>query len=200
MRSLAVDYREGLGEFAKLQSLSRNLGALDSAYQKLVAEIALLRLFYITENAFFSVACKLLCGCLYVDGSAPVLLAPASSTRAAERAMRTHSRPKPRDLKWSKAKEIKENLRFVMDASDHFVRSVDFHGTLIDEIRRIRNRIAHNNPRSRSNFQVVVRRYYGASLNHVTPGTLLLSPRHSPPLIDSYLAQMAVLLKTLTRS
>lgn len=199
MRTLQTDYAECVSELTKLSALARNVGKLEPVFQKLVAEITFLRLFYVLENGFQAFACKLLCGCSYLDGSLPVLLSPSASISAAADRMRKFGRVRAHDLKWSKASEVNENVRYLIDASDHYVRVINFHGSLIDEMRRVRNRIAHNNQQSRKNFRVVVHRHYGAYLNQVTPGLLLVSPRRSPPLLDQYLAKALVLVKELAR-
>lgn len=200
MHRLNVDLQNFNREVDKLSDLEKNINYLPAKYQKLVAEIVLLRLFYLVENAFFSIACKVVCGAQYLDGSSPNVMISCRTVRSAEIQMKNHGRSRPRHtLKWSKASEIKENLKYVLDRHDHFVRTVDFHGTFIDEIRRVRNRIAHNNPTARNNYQVVVRRYYGAQLNGLTPGTLLISSRHSPNVLRQYLAKSKILIKELIK-
>ncbi|MBI4965286.1 MAG: hypothetical protein HY913_18565 [Desulfomonile tiedjei] len=113
----------------------------------------------------------------------------------------THGRTAPRyQLRWSKASEIKKNVKYVIDARDNFVAVIDRNGALIDEMRRVRNRIAHNNSQSRSHYREIVRRHYGAYLNNVTPGTLLLSQRVTPCLLDQYIRGARVLAKDLVKA
>lgn len=200
MHRLNVNLQDFNREADKLSDLETNLNYLPAKYQKLVAEIVLLRLFYLLENTFISIACKVVCGAQYLDGSNPNVLISCRTIQSAKAQMENHGRAKPRhNLKWSKASEIKENLKYVLDHHDHFVKIVDIHGTLIDEVRRVRNRIAHNNQTSRNNYQVIVRRYYGARLNGLTPGNFLISSRYSPNILHQYLAKSKILVRELMK-
>ncbi len=201
MPSLLVDYRLHDSETARLLSLCGTLKSLPAVHQKLVAEIILLRLFDLFENLVSSVTTKLACGAAYLDGTAPVFLERAGSLRSATILFQTHGREKRKFvLKWSTAREIKENIKYVIDKYDSVVEVVDRNGSFIDELRRVRNRIAHNNAQSRKNYREVVRRHYGAYMNHVTPGVLLLTPRKRPALIEQYIKQERIMAKDVVRA
>ncbi|HLY61364.1 MAG TPA: hypothetical protein VKV95_11495 [Terriglobia bacterium] len=102
--------------------------------------------------------------------------------------------------RWSTASEIKDNIKFVIDPGDNVHRVLDANASLIDEMRRVRNRVAHNNPTSRENYRQVVRSHYGASPNHVTPGLLLVTPRFSPPLVEQYIKKQRIIAKDLVKA
>ncbi len=201
MPRILTDYRLYDTETRRLLSLCGTLGNLEVVHQKLVAEIVLLRLFSLFENFVSSLAAKIACGSTYVDGTTPVLLFRASSMKAAKTSFQTHGRTRPKyQLQWSKASEIKENVINVIDQGDNLVTVVDRNGTLIDELRRVRNKIAHNNAQSRSKYREIVKRHYGAYMNHVTPGMLLLAPRFQPPLIEQYIRQTRIMVKDMARA
>jgi hypothetical protein len=201
MPKLSVDYRFTSTEIDKLLDLENNLPSLPPQFQKLVAEIVMLRLFYLFQESVASIATKLVCGAHYIDGSVAVILAPARSATAAQSNMSLFGRSKPRyNLTWSKVSDIKENVKYVVAPAENFVTVLDHHGTFVDEMRRVRNRIAHNNLQARQNYRVIVQRYYGAFLNSVTPGTLLLSARRSPPLLNQYLTKTKILLKAIAKA
>ena len=196
MASLLRDYRLHESESARLLNLCGTLGSLSPIHQKFVAELILLRLFDLFQNLVSSVATKLACGAEYLDGTSPKLLERARSLHGARTLFQEHSRQRPRhQLRWSKASEIKENVRYVIDQDDNVVNVIDRNSSLIEELRRVRNRIAHNNRGSRKNYREVVRRHYGAYLNHVTPGVLLLTPRFQPLLIEQYIKQERIMVK-----
>ena len=201
MPSLELDYRTYDSETSRLLSLCSTLESLSAHHQKLVAEIALLRLFSLFENLVASTCAKVASGAKYLDGTAPFLRVSAARSRQNALALfRTHGRSNPRSqLRWTKASEIKKNVRFVIDCTDNMVRVIDQNGSLIDEIRRVRNRVAHNNSRSRENYRQVVRKHYGAYLNHVTPGMLLLAPRISPCLLVQYISKTRIVAKDIVK-
>lgn len=187
MPSVLVDYRVYEAETTRLLGLCGTLNNLSPVHQKLVAEIILLRLFDLFENFGASVATKLACGAPYVDGVAPVLLHRARSRQAAVRLFQLYGRRSQRNLRWSSVKDINANITRVIDRNDNFIGVIGRYGLLISELRCVRNRIAHNNSKSRKKYREVVRRHYGAYMNHVSPGTLLLTSRISPILIEQYI-------------
>jgi len=200
MPNLGVNYKDCCREFDKLSGLTKHLQLLPPKYQKLVAEVVLLRVFSLVEQHIQSIACKLVCNTHYRDGAAPKLLCSGRSATDALGKMSTHLRNRPHKLSWTKASYIKENMKYVIDNTDHFIVTVEHNGILIDEMRRIRNRIAHNNQTSRRNYQTVVQRYYGAAVNAVTPGVFLLSNRTTPIPITKYLAESRVFFKRLVKA
>jgi hypothetical protein len=201
MPTILSDYRTHDSETQKLLNLCGTLYHLPVMHQKLVVEIVLLRLFSLFENFVASVTLKLVCGATYADGSCPTLLAQSRSSISARILLQDYHRTRPgHQLKWSKACEIKENVRYVIDHTDNLIMTVDRNGSIIDELRRVRNRIAHNNTQSRINYREVVRRHYGAYLNNITPGMLLLTSRKHPVLIEQYIKQERILVKDITKA
>ena len=199
MVKLAVDYSILSNEADKLIELLDNINSLQPRYAKLVAEILLLRLFDSLVETIASITTKIMCGALYADGSQPGLLIQSKSRVAAINNMIKYGRREPRYLRWSQVKEIKENVRYVIDPNEHLLNELDRHVLFIEEIRWIRNRIAHNNATARKNYRKAILHYYGAYVNSVTPGRLLLSPRQNPVLIMQYLKKSGILVKTLIR-
>lgn len=201
MMHLDVELRDCKTSLDRLIRLHANLHVLPAGYQKLVAEIVMVRLFDLFQNHLKRIVCKVASGCVYLDGTFPLLLHQSRSMSGAENAMKTVSRAaKPRhNLRWSKVREIKENARFVIDPTDHLLVTLDRHGQVIDEMRRVRNRITHNNKQSRRAYSNVVRQKYGARVRGVTPGTLLLSPRWTSSVLETYLRSTRVLVSTLVK-
>lgn len=199
MPKLDIDYNLFNIETSKLDGLASGIGVLSLFHQKLVAEIILLRLFYLLENAIVSICIKIACGANYLDGSAPILLEKAPSFQSAISLFRTHGRSKKRNLIWTKGKEIKKNVKYIIDASDNLFDIINKYSSILSEIKYVRNRIAHNNKTSRNNYKSVVRRHYGAYLNHITPGNLLLTKRKTPNLLNQYIITTRIFIKDLTK-
>lgn len=200
MPKLEPDFRYYWDEAMRLQGLVDSMGSISPTYRKVVAEIVLLRLHYLLQNTIISVLVKLICRATYLDGSSPNLLVSARSREATLNAIASH-RPRKRrgSLSWSKVAEIKNNVKYFLAPAEHALAVLDAHGVFVDELRRVRNRIAHNDTKARQNYQVVVKRYYGAKLNSVTPGTLLLSPRRRPVLLEQYLVKCRILVRNLVK-
>jgi hypothetical protein len=170
------------------------LGAIDARLQKLLAELVMMRLFDEFQEAIAGIALRLACGTPYADGTVPTLLtSPAKSASSARALYETFGRPKSQPPKWSKVSFINDTTKYVLDASDPFRAACSANALVIAEMQAVRNRIAHANARSRAAFAVVVKRRYGAKRNSVSPGTLLLSPRFSPTLLEQYVVTCRVI-------
>jgi hypothetical protein len=177
------------------------LGDVEVRLQKLVAELVMMRLFDEFQEAISGVAMRLACGTPYADGTQPTLLtAAARSVTSARLLYATFGRPRPQAPKWSKATFINDTTRYVLAPSEPFTVVCTANGGVISDMQAVRNRIAHSNKKSRAAFAGVVRRRYGANLNHVTPGTLLLSPRFQPLIIDEYLIACRAIVRGCARA
>lgn len=202
MPSLIDDYTAFRAETKRLSAILESTSALAPAHRKFIAEIALLRLVILIENSLKSVFCKLSCGATYLDSSAPIILNQQRNIPAAVSAMHSHGRNKRRhSLPWNDGKEIRENIRFLIDPSDRCHADLITHASFLTDIRYIRNHVAHRNDNSRVNFAKLIRRYYGARVPGVTCGNLLVSPRVSAtrPLLETYIINANVMLKDIAR-
>jgi hypothetical protein len=185
----------------RLIDLANNLGPLGATYRKLVAEIVMLRLCSLMELAFESITVKVLCGAGYLDGSAPLVVVPCRNKTMALTNMLSHGRSHPlRFCKWNQVSEIRKNVQFLLGGGDTLLSTLLVNNAVIEEMRHVRNHIAHNVPGTRAKYAPIVRSYYGAALNSVTPGVLLLSPRQTPLLLLQYITKARIIIKDLVRT
>jgi hypothetical protein len=174
---------------------------IEPGLQKLVAELVMMRLFDEFQDALSGIAQRLACGTPYADGTPPSLLtAAAKSTAGARLLFEQYGRAKPRPAKWSRTKFINETTKHVLNATEPFTLACIANALVISEMQAVRNRIAHKNASSRAAFAPVVQRHYGAKLNNVTPGLLLLSPRFSPTLLERYVIACRVIATGCARA
>jgi hypothetical protein len=193
-QSVAVPHSELLAKCDRHSEVIRGLVGVGPHLQKLLAELVMIRLFDEFQDALAGIALRLACGTPYVDGTAPRLLtSPSKSTASARALYENFGRPKPKYSKWSKASFINDTTKYVLDASDPFRVACSANGSVIADMQAVRNRIAHANARSREAFADVVKRHYGAKRNSVSPGTLLLSPRFLPTLLERYIVTCRVI-------
>ncbi len=195
-QNLAVPHTEFVARSNRHGQVVQGLSQIEVRLQKLLAELVMLRLFDEFQWAITGVALRLACGTPYVDGTAPVLLTtPAKSTSGARHLYETFGRPKPVKLRWSKASFISDTTKYVLDPSNAFNAACKANALTISDMQAIRNRIAHSNSKSRAAFAAVVKRHYGAKLNHISPGLLLMSTRFSPTLLEQYLGTCRAIMK-----
>lgn len=198
--SIGTDYNFFVKESSKLQRLLGDIRSLSPKYQTIIGEIVMLRLFGLLEITLCSVAKKIVCGARYLDGSAALTLHNAKSISGAELAMKKHNRPSRVELRWSSVRHVKKNIEFVIDKSDNYVLQIDKSVSEFNEMRRIRNYIAHRNQSTRQQYRGIVSKYYGAYVNRITPGILIMNEQHvRPRLIDQYFGMARTLVGDLVK-
>lgn len=197
MPSLANEIKVVEYEIDRSLLLIQSLKELEATQRHYIAELIALRLFSLVETTIESSACKIVCGATYSDGSSPTLYRsrPTAGLERAREAMRKYDRIDDRRLRWSKVSEIRQNLEKLCPSAEHFVTTLSGHGDYISDLRKVRNHIAHGNSGTRSKFQHVVRKRYGASIPSLTPGKLLISSRFSPLIVEEYCRKARVILK-----
>lgn len=184
----------------QLEALVDGIAAAPPQYQSSIGELIFLRLFSMLEIELEDVTTKIVCGARYLDGTAPVLLHQSRSVALARDAMRKHGRSKALELKWTIGTDIRANVKFVIDPSDPYFVAVTTHEARIDEMRRIRNHIAHSNSDTLRKYKPVVVAHYGAYVPRITPAVLLQSGRFRPTLLKQYLAAARIIIKEFVRA
>lgn len=189
--------QRGIDYLAKYRTDSRDLAP---KYQYFIAELIMLRLFAIIENAIAEVAYKLVAGAAYINGNKPRRLFSASSIAGARTGMLSHGRTNPRqNLSWSKSKYIRESTSKVLAPTESYLTYARVHGGSLDEMRKVRNFIAHRNITSRRGYKQVVRATYGAN-SKVDVGPFLVSEqRTSTAKIDSYLLGANIIITDMVK-
>jgi hypothetical protein len=195
---VAVSHRDYVAQGDRLRQLAAHMPAFAAGYQVLLAEMIALQAFYFFESAVESIAAKLVCGARYADGVVPTITHAATTIDDALTNMRTIGRPKPKGiLKWNKASEITGNVQFVMSTTEHFCIACRTHSARINEIRMVRNHIAHNNPGTRRDYATVVARRLGAApLRLPRPGVFVLREfTAGTPLLVEYVVTLGAIIR-----
>lgn len=187
----------------RLREVALGIKYFADEFKVLVAEMITLQAFYTFESAVEEIACKIVCGAHYVDGVAPVLLHKAATIDDAVTAMRTLNRTKVKAfLKWNQALIITENVEYVMDPGEHFCAVCKSHGNIINEVRRIRNHIAHFNNDTRKQYQQAVAGRLGATPRKLPrPGAFLLREfTTGTPLVVEYVVTLQGIVKAIAKA
>jgi hypothetical protein len=195
---LAVSHRTYIAQADKLRALTQGVGVLAPDYRQMLAEMITLQAFYLFEMAIEDIAAKIVCGAPYGDGVAPVLFHNSRSIDDALTAMRTLGRKKAKGiLKWNKAKEINGNVRHVMAAAENFCTTCRNHSARINEIRVVRNHIAHGNAGTKAEFAKVVTRRLGALPQRLPRAGLFVLREFTPgtPLLVEFVVTLGVIRK-----
>ena len=193
--NLSITLRNSHLAVDKLKSFRVESENLEAKYQHFIAEMIMLRLFSIFEDTVAEIAYKLASGATYINGSQPNLTSQAGSMVGARGLFLSHGRARPlQNLKWTKARYIRESVQHVILNTDPFVNSAQRNGNIIDEMRKVRTVLAHNTSSAKSGFKTVVRLAYGANVS-ITPGAFLSTRRRVPICnLDRYLASKKIVL------
>lgn len=198
--SITRTHSSGIHQLSTLNSYLRDAIGLESKYQYLVGEVLMLRLFSILEQMFCEVAYKLACGALYRNNTPPLLLRRCKSIQDAHTSMTTFSRTQPLlYLRWTKASYINDNVRYIIDSNDPFLRNIRNHGSLINEMRIVRNHIAHRSASTKQAYDRLIRATYGGNLKLPIGGFLMSTRRTNPSKISTYLTSTIVVLNDITQ-
>ena len=196
---LQITIRNSHQAIDKLMYFRSESESLEAKYQHFIAEMILLRLFSIFEDSVAEIAYKLASGAVYANGNQPTLTTQAGSMSGARGLFLTHGRTRPvQNLKWTKSKFIKESVQHVISNVDPFINSAQRNGNIINEMRKVRNSLAHNTTSAKADFKTVVRNAYGANVS-ITPGAFLSSTRRNTVCnLDRYLSSAKAILVDMT--
>ena len=197
---LEVTVRDATAGLVRLENFRATSQSLSPAHQYLIAELIMLRLFSLVENAIEELACKLVAGASYTNGTHPARLFTARSIDGARKAMLTYGRPKSLSrLRWNGARVIRDSTAKVLGPIEPFIEYVQVHGDRLNEMRQVRNYIAHRSPEARAGYRQVVRAAYGAN-SRVRVEVFLTSQQRRPlAKIDEYLAVAKILVSDLAK-
>lgn len=197
---LEVTVREATAGLLRLENFRASSQSLLPVHQYLIAELIMLRLFSIVESAIEDLACKLAVGASYANGTLPNPLVNVRSIDGAKSAMKNGGRTRPRNnLRWNRSQSIRESTSAVLSPSEPFIRYAQAHSAILNEMRQVRNHVAHRSSDSRRDYQQAVRTAYGAN-SRVRVEVFLTSRQRLPVAkIDEYLAAAKIMISDLAR-
>ena len=199
--NIIASLNSSVNDIAILSNYNLGSKTLDVRYQYMISEVLMVRLFSILESTISEVAFKLACGAVYRNGNAPLLHTTCRSIQDAHVTMLTYNRPRRRQLRyhrWTKADFVKESIEHVLDTTDSFFINVQNHGTLINEMRIVRNHIAHKASSTRQEYYQLLNLTYGGN-PRIAVGSFLTSTSRNPMAnIDRYIASTRIILNDIT--
>ena len=198
-----MNQRDFLAQAESLSNLLDKISDLDFENQRIVAELVMVRLFSLLEMHFESITLKVLCNVQYIDSTYPNLIVRSTNAKNAVSNILSYGRTKTWrtvNIKWNQHQCIQENVRYLLNPTDNLLSTFGNHGSVIDEMRRVRNHIAHNTQDTRRKYKSAVVSHYGAYINTITPGKLLLSTRQNPCLLKQYIVTAKIIIKELIKA
>lgn len=197
--SVITSYNSSINYIAILSNYNLGSKSLDAKYQYMISEVIMLRLFAILEATISEVAFKLACGASYRNGNLPIVLRPCRSVLDAHTTMLNYNRPRPLDYhRWTKASYIRKSIEHVLDLTDRFYVNVQNHGALINEMRIVRNHIAHKSNSTRNDYNRLLTSFYGGNPRLAVGAFLTSTSRNPLANIDRYITSTRIILNDIT--
>lgn len=199
--SLSTTYKACIRDIDQLRIYIDGSIGMEAKYQYLIAEVVMLRLFAILEHGIKDVALKLACGAEYTNGRLPTVLIPCRSMDDAANKMLTlrPRRDRPRYLKWTKDDFVEKSIRYVLDIRDTFFVNIQNNAILLNEMRVVRNELAHRTRGTRSEYLLELQRIYGVH-TRLTVGPFLTSTaRHTLSNVERYILSTPIMLNDFIR-
>ena len=185
--SINASYKSAVDNLNVINRYLIKSKSLPSDMQGFVAEILMLRLFGILETCIREVSIRIACGVPYRNGIAshPIVLC-TSKAEAIEKFHTEGRRKRTSYLHFSNVSNISDAIKYVIDASEPLRSKLSHYGNEYEEMRKIRNHIAHHTQSTLSDYKQVIRTRYGANLK-IKPEAFLISTKREPrALIETY--------------
>lgn len=197
--SVITSLNKSIKDIAILSDYNVGSKSLDAQYQYMISEVIMLRLFSVLESTISEVAFKLACGAVYRNGKTPVIYKQCNSIQDAFSNMLSYNRRKPmRYLQWTKSSLVKDSIEHILDITDSYYKNIQYHSNLINEMRVVRNHIAHRSTSTRQEYNQILQQTYGGN-PRLTLGTFLTSTsRNQISNIDKYIASTRIILNDIT--
>lgn len=162
-------------------------------------ELIMLRLYSILEKTFQDISTRVACGCSYRNGASP---SPIYHCRSIDDALNKFcSYNRRRSLlyaKFSNPTDVTKTTKYVIPATEPFINYINVHTAKIDEMRYVRNHIAHRKSSTYLQYKNVIISRYGAYFK-ITPAALLLSTkRRSTPILQEYFVWAKLIIADLS--
>lgn len=197
--SVNTSYNRSISDITILANYIAGSATLDARHQYLISEVVMLRLFSVLESTISETAFKLACGATYRNGNNPLVLRRCRSVQDAFLNMLSHNRPHSlRYLQWTKARFVRDSIEHVLDTSDTFYVNIQNHGHLINEMRIVRNHIAHRTKQTRQAYSNLLRQLYGGTPKLTLGAFLVSTNRAALANINRYIQTTRIILNDIT--
>lgn len=185
----------GVVENYRLKSLS-----LQPQFQGFIAEILMLRLFNILEKAVTDIACRVACGAQYNNGVIPVPTVLACNLNDAVYQFKNYNRASPlAHIQFTSVRNTNDAIKEVIPVTEPFRQNLTNYGIQFEEMRNVRNQIAHGTSSTYKKYKNVIVRKYGSALRLKTSVFLTSTTRERIPVLDQYVTTVKLMVNDLSK-
>jgi len=198
--SIKATYDKAINDIAILERYLQKNNNLPPNMQGFVAEIIMLRLFSILESCIKDTATRVACGSMYRNGctSTPTIL--CRSLNDALNKFKSTNRNRPiQYLKFTTVHNANDSVKNIIPAAEPFRHNLNNFGVQIDEMRKVRNHIAHHYKSTFSEYKNVIISRFGAYIK-IKPSVFLLSTkRQQRPILNEYIITTKIIINDITK-
>lgn len=193
-------YNNAIRDIGVLEKYRNKSKSLQPQFQGFVAEILLLRLFGILEKAVNDISCRVACCATYINGVMPSPTIVARSLDDAMNLFKTFNRTRANShLKFTNVGFTNDAIKEVIPSSEPFRQNLGHYSNEFDDMRRVRNHIAHRTSDTYAKYKQVLTRRYGSNLRIKTSVFLVSNNRERIPMIDQYFTIVKLMINDMAK-
>lgn len=197
--SITASYNNAINQLNITGRYLAKSRCLSAEMQGFVAEMLLLRLFSILETCIRDVAIKVACGTPYRNGINSTPTIRCKSVNDAIEKFKNEGREKSiQNLHFANVSQTNESIKYVINEREPFRVTLSKYGSIYEEMRCVRNHIAHRTQSTSINYKKIVKQRYGANYIIKTSSFLISSKRDGRVRIDDYIRTIRILINEIT--
>lgn len=198
--SINASYNNAINNLNVINRYLTKSKSLPFDMQGFVAELLMLRLFSVLETCVRDVSVRIACGVSYRDGTSSNPIVLCSNIDDAIEKFKTEGRAnRIKNLHFSNVSNTNEAIKNVIQSTEPLRLKLTRFGVAFEEMRKVRNHIAHRTSNTYNDYKSVIRSHYGAYLK-IKPSSFLISTKREPrPVIDTYLQTAKIIIDEITK-
>lgn len=197
--SITAVYNKAILSLSRIKKSMQESQSLPASMQGFVAEILMLRLFSILEESVRETACRVACGVAYRNGAIAAPIRRCNNLNDALNQFKTYNRRRPLQcLRFTNVSQTNDSVKYVISNREPFLVKLSLHSADFDEMRKVRNHIAHRYKNTYQDYKRIIIHRYGAYIRQ-TPGVFLISTaRSTRSKIEEYYIKIKVIINDIT--
>ena len=197
--SILAAYNKSMSDLAIVERYLQKSKHLPPEMYGFVAEVLMLRIFSILESSVREISTRIACGVPYKNGVASTPMIKSTSIQDAINKFKCEGRRNSlQNLKFTNVSGINYTIKYVIDSSEPFRVNLSKYGVQFEEMRKVRNHIAHRYKNTYTDYKDIIKSRYGAYIK-LKPSVFLTSTKRQPrAIIDEYLITVRVIINDIT--
>lgn len=199
--SIAGIYNKSMADISRLDFYIQKSKHLQPDIRGYIIEILMLRLFSILESSVREIAFRVACGVPYRNGVPSRPVVRCATLNDAVKNFKTYNRKKTLyHLKFTNVSNTNDSVEHIIDTTEPFRVKLSAYGVRFEEMRKVRNHIAHHYKNTYAEYKSVICARYGA-FKKIRPAVYLNSQVSSTTrmtFIEEYLKITKALINDIT--